>query len=66
MDEDNAEVCADLTGAGEEAEELFGAGGGGDVEVFGGAVEEEVADAAADEEGGMAGFAEDGDDPAGQ
>lgn len=58
MEEDDAEVGADGFGAGEELGEFGGAGRGGDVEVFGLAAEEEVADAAADEESGVSGGVE--------
>ena len=57
-DEDDAEVGSDREGAGKRASDLVGRGGGGDVVVLWGEAEEEVADAAAGEEGLMAGGAE--------
>lgn len=56
--EDDAEVGADGFGAGEELEEFGRLSIGGDVPVLRGAIEEHVADAAADEEGLMAGGVE--------
>jgi hypothetical protein len=54
-DLDDAEADADGDGAAEEALDFVGAGGGGDVEVLGDEAEEFVADAAAGEEGFVAG-----------
>lgn len=60
LDDDDAEVGTDFVGAREEFEDLRGSGGGGDVVVFGGVSEEGIADAAAGEEGGVAGAVDDG------
>lgn len=49
--EDDAEVGADELSAGEEGSEFGGLGVGGDVEILGLAVEEVIADAAADQVG---------------
>jgi len=57
-DEDDAEVGADGEGLGEEGDDLLGGGGGGDVEVLGREAEQQVADAAAGEEGLVAGVAQ--------
>jgi hypothetical protein len=57
-DEEDAEVGADGEGVGEEGEDLFRGGGGGDVEVPGGEAEQEVADAASGEECLVAGLEE--------
>ena len=54
-----AEVGSDLESTGEEGDDLVRCGGGSDVEVLGGVAEEQVADAAAGEEGLMAVVAED-------
>ena len=64
-DDDDAEVGADGLGAGEELLDERGGGAGGDVEVFGGEAEEEIADAAAGEIGLVAGGGEGLDDGGG-
>lgn len=53
-DQDYAEVGADCEGLREEGLDDVGGGAGGYVEIFGGEVEEEVADAASGEVGGVA------------
>ena len=55
-DQDDAEVRADGEGLREERDDLVGGGGGGDVVVLGREAEEQVADAAAGEEGLVAGL----------
>lgn len=64
-DDDDAEVCTDGEGAGEEIEDDVGSSAGGDVVVLGLAAEKEVADAASSEVRLMAVGAEAGDDGAG-
>ena len=54
----DAEVCADGEGLGEERDDLIGGGGGGDVEVLGRKAEQEIAHAAAGEEGLVTGVAQ--------
>ena len=62
---DDAEVRAHLQGAGEERGDLRRGGIGGDVEVLGLDAEEQIADAAAGEEGRVAGMPQRPDDAAG-
>jgi hypothetical protein len=61
-DEDYAEVRTDGEGAWEEGQDYVGMSAGGDVEIFGREVEEEIADAASGEVRFMAGGAKLEDD----
>lgn len=61
-DDDDAEVGTDELAAGEEFGDLSGVGGGGDVVVFGIAIEEEVTDGATGQVGEVAVLVEAVDD----